>query len=117
MTEREGRNVWGDPSPAEPTQRWRSRLEPGGVGEVGDVGGQGGVPTPPTDSVARRQRPSRPAGRGRRRVPADLVVWGVLAFGALLLLLCAFALWDRPTDPSATLGTSGVSISEATHAP
>lgn len=114
MTEREGRNVWGAPSSAEPTQRWRGRLEVGGVGEVGDVGD---VPTPPTDTVARRQRASSPAGRGRRRVPADLVLWGVLAFSALLLLLCAFALWDRPTDPSAPLGTSAVSTSEASHAP
>ena len=113
MNEREGRNLWGAPSSAKPTQRWRGRPEVGGVGEVGDV------PTSsmPTDTVAPSQPRTSPSGRGGRRVPADLVLWGVLAFSALLLLLCAFALWDRGTDPSANLGRSAVSTSEAPHAP
>ena len=103
MTDRRGSNVWGTPSVAEPTQSWPGRP---GVGQV---------PPPLADTAA----PRRPPGSLEptlRRTRDDLVVWGWLALSALLLLVFAFALWDRPVDSSPT-PTTVSSTTETSDAP
>jgi len=106
MTDPRGGNVWRTPSStAKPTQRWPGRPD------------AGRLPTPSANTSAPRRPPPASLQQTLRRARADLVLWGGLALGALLLLLIAFALWDRPVDSSPPVRTTVVSTSEGSNAP
>jgi hypothetical protein len=120
MTDRRSGNVWRTPSStAKPTQRWPGRPDGGQLPtqrwQGRPDGGQ--LATPSADTAAPRRPPPGSLQQTLRRARADLVLWGGLALGALLLLLIAFALWDRPVDESPTVRTTVVSTSETSNAP
>jgi hypothetical protein len=106
MTDQGSGNVWGAPSPASrPTQRWPGRHD------------AGQLPTRSADTAAPKRLPPGSLQQTPCRTRADLILWAGLALGALLLLLIAFALWDRPVDSSPTVRTTVVSTSETSNAP
>ena len=134
MTDRRSGNVWRTPSStAKPTQRWPGRPDAGQLPtqrwpdrpDAGQLPTQrwpgrpdaGQLPTPSADTAAPRRPPPGSSQQTLRRARADLVLWAGLALGALLLLLIAFALWDRPVDESPTVRTTVVSTSETSNAP
>lgn len=121
MTDRRSGNVWRTPSStAKPTQRWPGRPDGGQLPTQRWPGRPDGgqLATPSADTAAPRRRPLPGSlQQTLHRARADLVLWGGLALGALLLLLTAFALWDRPVDESPTVRTTVVSTSETSIAP
>jgi hypothetical protein len=80
MTEPQvGDNVWGAAGSATPAQRWP------------------GLPARPADRTVTTAGQPGPAPR-LRAAPPSVVVWAALALTSFLLMLAAFAAWDRPVD-------------------
>jgi hypothetical protein len=111
MTDRRGDNVWRTPgSPAEarePDQRWPGRPESQPPPRAYDLG-----PRSPGGqrSAASNGRPRGPSDPGQEAGGQGLVLWSVLAVSALLLLLGAFARWERPTESPPTGSPATVSV-------